>query len=84
MAENKNKSEEPMIPVYLERNKGENAVQTELVSVNGKDYLVPRGKNVNVPQAVFEAISNAKNAENAYFEKCEKLAKRAKDAMALK
>lgn len=72
-----------MIPVYLERAKGENAIQTELVSVNGKDYLVPRGKSVEVPEEVYEAITNAKKAENAYFDKVEKLAKQASAKEAL-
>ena len=72
-----------MLPVFLERAKGENAIQAELVSVNGKDYLVPRGKSVEVPEEVYEAIVNAKNAENAYFDKVERLAKQASSKEAL-
>ena len=75
MAENKETKK--MLPIYLERASGENAIQTELVSVNGKDYLVPRGKEVMVPEEVYEAIINAKNAQNAYYNKVDSLARQA-------
>lgn len=84
MAEIKEKATKRMIPVFLERAKGENAVQSEIVSVNGQDYLVPRGKSVDVPEEVFEAITNAKKAENAYFDKMDRLAKAARGSDALK
>lgn len=73
-----------MFPVFLERAKGENAIQAELVMVNGKDYIVPRGKSVDVPEEVFEVITNAKKAENAYFDKVDRLAKEARGSDALK
>lgn len=84
MAEIKEKATTRTFPVFLERAKGENAVQAELVSVNAQDYTVPRGKSVDVPEEFFEAITNAKKAENAYFDKVDRLAKAARGSDALK
>ena len=66
--------------VYLDRAKGENAVQTELVSVNGRDFYVPRGKDVDVPLPVYNAIMRSREAQNRYDAKCEALARAAKEA----
>lgn len=64
--------------VRLDRAKGDNAVQTMFVSVNGRDFHVPRGKNVEVPLPVYNTIMRSQNAQDSYDEKCEELAKSAR------
>lgn len=46
----------PMLP-------GQNAIQEEFFSVNGKNYIIKRGEEVEIPEAVAEVIRNAQNAE---------------------
>ena len=50
--------------VRLPRNKGQNANQDEFFSVNGINYLIKRGEDVEVPEAVAEVIRNAEKAED--------------------
>ena len=49
--------------VRIPRNKGQNANQQEFFSVNGKNYLIERGVEVEVPEEVAEVIRNAEKAE---------------------
>ena len=50
--------------VRLLRLKGQNARQEEFFSVNGKNYIIKRGEDVEVPEAVAEVIENANKAED--------------------
>ena len=49
--------------VTLPRLQGQNAVQEEFFSVNGKNYLIKRGTEVEVPEEVAEVIRNSAKAE---------------------
>ena len=49
--------------VRLPRNKGQNANQDEFFSVNGKNYIIKRGEEVEIPEEVAEVIRNAELAE---------------------
>ena len=51
------------VTVILPRLPGQNAVQEEFFSVNGKNYMVKRGKEVEIPEEVAEVIRNAQKAE---------------------
>lgn len=52
------------VTVRLPRLKGHNARQEEFYSVNGKNYIIQRGKNVEVPLEVAEVIKNNEMAED--------------------
>ncbi len=52
-----------MVTVRLIRD--ENHRQPLFVGVNGKGYLVQRGKEVSVPKAVYEVIKNSLDQEQA-------------------
>lgn len=52
------------VVVRLPRLKGQNANQDEFFSVNGKNYIIKRGEDVEVPEAVAEVIRNAEKAED--------------------
>lgn len=74
MAETKVKSPwEEKRTVRLDRAKGENAIQTALVSVNGRDFYIPRGVSVEVPLPVYEVIEESRNRLDIYDRKCEEL-----------
>lgn len=45
-----------LIPKY---SRGEQ--ETRLVSVNGKDYFVPKGREVEVPLPVYEVLANSED-----------------------
>jgi hypothetical protein len=49
--------------VRLPRLRGQNANQDEFFSVNGKNYIIQRGVDVEVPEEVAEVIRNAELAE---------------------
>lgn len=51
------------IEVRLPRNRGENAIQDEYFSVNGKNYIIKRGETVEIPEEVAEVIRNAEKAD---------------------
>lgn len=51
------------VTVKIPLAKGQNAVQQEFISVNFKNYIIQRGEEVEVPEAVAEAIENADKAE---------------------
>lgn len=59
--ENKNAKR---VLVRLPRNKGQNAIQDEFFSVNGKNYIIKRGEDVEIPEEVAEVIRNAEMAED--------------------
>jgi hypothetical protein len=51
------------ITVRLPRLPGQNAIQEEFFSVNGKNYIIKRGVEVEIPEEVAEVIRNAEKAE---------------------
>ena len=57
------KKEARRVTVRLPRLKGHNARQEEFYSVNGKNYIIRRGINVEVPEEVAEVIRNNEQAE---------------------
>ena len=63
MAETKTKSAPQRVLVTLPLNKGRNAVQEEFFSVNGKNYIIQRGEEVEIPVEVAEVIKNAEREE---------------------
>ena len=51
------------VTVRLPRLAGQNAIQDEFYSVNGKNYIIKRGEYVDVPEEVAEVIRNNEQAE---------------------
>lgn len=51
------------VQVRLPRLSGQNAIQEEFYSVNGKNYIIKRGETVEIPEEVAEVIRNAEKAE---------------------
>ena len=43
------------------------------VIMNGKSYIIPRGKKSEVPRCVAEELARSERAKDAYFEASEKL-----------
>lgn len=52
------------VTVRLPRLSGQNAVQEEFYSVNGKNYMIKRGETVEIPEEVAEVIRNNEKAED--------------------
>ena len=52
------------VTVRLPRLPGQNAIQEEFYSVNGKNYLIKRGETVEIPEEVAEVIRNNEMAED--------------------
>lgn len=70
-----NATESKRVTVKLPRLPGQNANQEEFFSVNGKNYLIKRGEEVEIPEAVAEVIRNAEKAEEyamSYVDSLEK------------
>lgn len=51
------------VVVHLPRLAGQNAIQEEFFSVNGRNYRIKRGLDVEVPEEVAEVIRNNRQAE---------------------
>ena len=51
------------VAVRLPRLAGQNAIQEEFFSVNGKNYRIKRGETVEIPEEVAEVIRNNEQAE---------------------
>ncbi len=56
------------VQVRLPRLAGPNANQDEFFSVNFKNYIIQRGKTVEVPEEVAEVIRNNEQAEDYAME----------------
>ena len=76
MAEKTVKSENSpkMAKVKLPRLPGSNERQEQYVAVNGKAYIIQRGKEVEVPAAVKEVIDHSELAEDAAADYAEEVA----------
>lgn len=83
MAETKTKSEttkkSQRVVVRLPRNKGKNAIQEEFFSVNGKNYIIKRGEDVEIPIEVAEVIRNAEKEEDYAMRYVDSLVQAEKD-----
>ena len=77
MAETTKKTEnaKKRVKVKLPRLKGQNATQVEFYSVNGKNYRIQRGIEVEIPEEVAEVIRNAEMAEEYAMQYIDNLAK---------
>ncbi len=67
------------VTVKLPRLQGQNAIQEEFFSVNGKNYRIKRGVEVEIPEEVAEVIRNNEMAEEYAMNYVEKLEKAKKD-----
>ena len=61
------------VTVRLPKLPGQNAIQEEFYSVNGKNYRIKRGETVEIPEEVAEVIRNAEMAEEYAMSFIEKL-----------
>lgn len=61
------------VEVKLPKLPGQNAIQEEFFSVNGRNYIVKRGEYVEVPEEVAEVINNSEKAEEYAMRYVEKL-----------
>ena len=61
------------VVVRLPRLHGQNARQEEFFSVNGRNYIIQRGIDVEVPEEVAEVIRNAERAEECAMRYVDKL-----------
>ena len=59
--------EQKMVTIMLHKDDNEHK-EDLFVGVNMKDYRIPRGKPVEVPEEVAEVIKNAMAQENAAME----------------
>lgn len=74
-----NAKKETRVTVRLPKLAGQNAIQEEFFSVNGKNYLIKRGETVEIPVEVAEVIKNAEKAEEYAMNYVEGLEKAKKD-----
>ena len=63
------------VTVRLPRLPGQNAIQEEFFSINGKNYRIKRGETVEIPEALAEVIRNGEKAEEYALNYVEKLDK---------
>ena len=67
------------VTVRLPKLPGQNAIQEEFFSVNGKNYIIQRGETVEIPEEVAEVIRNAEKAEEYAMNYVDSLDKAKKD-----
>lgn len=67
------------VTVTLPRLPGQNAIQEEFFSVNGKNYIIKRGEEVEIPEEVAEVIRNANKAEEYAMNYVSELDKKQQD-----
>lgn len=56
--------------IFLHRGQ-ENEEQSRFVAVNGRTFMVPKGKDVQVPLPVYEVLMNARMAEEEAFRRAQ-------------
>lgn len=74
-----NNAKSKKVTVKLPRLAGQNAIQDEFYSVNGRNYMVKRGEEVEIPEEVAEVIRNAEKAEDYAMNYVDNLDKMKKD-----
>lgn len=62
---------EKLVRYKLPRLSGANANQTQFVSFNFKNYLIERGKYVEIPESLAQALDDSELAEEAAIEYAE-------------
>lgn len=67
MAARKNVARDDLVEVFIPRGQ-KNDDPNFFVSINGKNYLLPRGKTSFVPPEVAYEIRRAERAEEAYYQ----------------
>lgn len=67
------------VTVRLPRLSGQNALQEEFFSVNGRNYIIKRGETVDIPEEVAEVIENGQKAEEYALNYVDSLTKAEKD-----
>lgn len=73
MANNNTSIKEGYEKIHIPRGKSREDPNL-FVSINGRNYLLPRGKESIVPSFVADEIRRANEAENNFFELSDKLA----------
>ena len=66
---------EKRVTVKLPKLPGQNANQEEFFSVNGKNYILKRGVELEIPEEVAEVIRNGEKAEEYAMNYAENLVK---------
>ena len=81
MAETTKKADNSIkkVTVRLPLLRGQNAVQEEFFSVNGKNYRIKRGETVEIPEELAEVIENAQMADEYAMRYVDELAKAEND-----
>lgn len=74
-----NATKSKRVQVRLPKLSGQNAIQEEFYSVNGKNYIIKRGETVEIPEEVAEVIRNAEKAEEYAMQYVEGLDKAKKE-----
>ena len=75
------------VTVRLPKLPGQNAIQEEFFSVDGKNYIIKRGETVEILEEVAEVIRNAEKAEEYamnYVEGLDKAKKEKEKELGLK
>ena len=67
------------IAVTLPRNRGQNANQQEFFSVNFKNYIIERGEEVEIPEALANSIKDSQHAEEYAMKYVDNMTKNQKD-----
>ena len=68
MAEKKTKDAEERVDIFIDR-AASNEDPNLFVSVNGMNFILPKGKTSSVPKFVAEEVERAKRAQAALDEK---------------
>jgi hypothetical protein len=74
-----NATKEKRVTVRLPRLNGQNAIQEEFFSVNGRNYRIKRGETVEIPEEVAEVLRNGEKAEEYAMNYVDSLVKAEKD-----
>ena len=77
----KNNTESKRVQVRLPRLSGQNAIQEEFYSVNGRNCIIKRGETVDIPEEVAEVIRNAEKAEEYAMKYVDGLVRAEEDKM---
>ena len=72
-----NKNTEGYVDLFVERGYT-NDEPNLFISINGKNYLLPKGKTSKVPKVVKDEYDRAMKAQAAFYEKSEELLEKAK------
>lgn len=70
---------EKRVTVRLPKLPGQNANQEEFFSVNGKNYILKRGIELEIPEELAEVIINAEKAEEYAMNYVDELSAKASD-----